>query len=57
MDKLEAIAEAHKASKANGYAYAVQWPAGHWTVETRKPSLRQSGMTVIECEEGRESLA
>jgi hypothetical protein len=41
MDKLEAIAQAQSESaKNNGdRRYAVPWPDGHWTVETRKPSL------------------
>ena len=40
-----------------GYAYAVQWPLGHCTVEFRKPSLRDQRMRVIECSDGREVLA
>lgn len=41
-----------------GYAFAVQWPLGHCTVEDRKPSLRNSKMRVVECtSDGRENLA
>jgi hypothetical protein len=41
-----------------GYAFAVQWPAGHCTVEDRKPSLRNQQMRVVECTcDGRENLA
>lgn len=41
-----------------GYAFAVQWPAGHCTVEDRKPSLRSQQMRVVECTcDGRENLA
>ena len=41
MDKNEAVSEAISQSRANGgeRRYAVKWPPGHWTVETRKPSL------------------
>jgi hypothetical protein len=47
MDKIEAISRAQSEStKAGGERrYAVRWlpnpnfPQGHWTVETRKPSL------------------
>lgn len=41
MDKMEAIALAiSESQKAGGERrYAVPWPPGHWTVETRKPSL------------------
>jgi hypothetical protein len=47
MEKIEAISEAISQSRANGgeRRYAVRWlpnpnfPNGHWTVETRKPSL------------------
>lgn len=41
MDRLEAISQAQSESaKAGGdRRYAVRWPPGHWTVETRKPSL------------------
>lgn len=56
----EAIIAAHRHAKsvACGYAYAVQWPLGHCTVEYRKPSLRDQRMKVIECDaEGRELIA
>ena len=54
-----AIIAAHRQSRAvsSGVAYAVQWPLGHCTVEYRKPSLRDQRMKVIECCDGRESLA
>jgi hypothetical protein len=42
----------------NGYAFACAWPAGHFTVEDRKPSLRLPGMRVMDCDaSGREVLA
>ena len=41
-----------------GYAFAVQWPDGHCTVEDRKPSLRSRDMRVMECDcTGAEYLA
>lgn len=41
MDKTEAVSQAIAESRAAGgeRRYAVRWPLGHWTVETRKPSL------------------
>lgn len=41
MDKNDAVSLAQLQSRAAGgeRRYAVRWPAGHWTVETRKPSL------------------
>lgn len=41
MDKTEAVSEALSRSRESGgeRCYAVKWPLGHWTVETRKPSL------------------
>ncbi len=41
MDRIEAISQAvAQSAKAGGERrYAVKWPPGHWTVETRKPSL------------------
>lgn len=58
-DFNDAILAAHKASRENqlGYAFAIQWPLGHSTVETRKPSLRSAQMRVICCERGTETLA
>lgn len=39
-------------------AYAVRWPLGHFTVEDRKPSLRDQNFRVLECfENGSEQLA
>lgn len=41
-----------------GYAFAVQWPLGHCTVEYRKPSLRNQHMRVVCCDDkGGEQLA
>ncbi len=57
MTMIEATIEAHKLSKTSGYAFAVLWPAGHATVEVRKPSLRMNGMKVVCCEDGREEIA
>ena len=55
----DALIAAHRHSRMVecGYAYAVQWPLGHCTVEFRKPSLRDQRMRVIECSDGREMLA
>jgi hypothetical protein len=56
----DALIAAKARSRLNGlgYAFAVQWPAGHCTVEDRKPSLRSQQMRVIECtSDGREVLA
>ena len=51
-------AKSRAKSNGNGYAFAVQWPAGHFTVEDRKPSLRAPGMRVLDCDtEGHEVLA
>lgn len=54
-----ALIAAHRHSRMVecGYAFAVQWPLGHCTVEFRKPSLRDQRMRVVECSDGRESLA
>ena len=55
----EAIVAAHRHSRMArcGYAFAVQWPLGHNTVEFMKPSLRDSRMKVVLCEDGKETLA
>jgi hypothetical protein len=55
----DAILAAHRESRqaACGYAFAVQWPLGHSTVEVRKPSLRDQRMKVVCCEGGTEKLA
>ena len=55
----DAVIAAHRHSRMVecGYAYAVQWPLGHCTVEYRKPSLRDQRMRVVECSGGREVLA
>ena len=50
-DFNDAIIAAHNQAKKDGYAFAVQWPLGHSTVEARKPSLRNQRMRVIECRE------
>ena len=57
MSKEDALAAAHTAAKRDGYAFAVKWPSGLWSVEARKPSLRMPGMIIIECEAGRELIA
>jgi hypothetical protein len=57
-DFNDAIIAAHNQAKKDGYAFAVQWPSGHSTVEARKPSLRNQRMRVIECrEDGSEVFA
>ena len=56
-DFNDALIAAHRASQENGFAFAVQWPLGHSTVEARKPSLRDQRMRVICCVDGREELA
>ena len=55
----DALIAAHRQSRrvASGYAYAVQWPLGHCTVEFCKPTLRDSRMRVVECCDGKETLA
>ena len=55
----DALIAAHRHSRMVecGYAFAVQWPLGHCTVEFRKPSLRDQRMRVVECSDGREVLA
>lgn len=55
----DAIIAAHRHSRMVecGYAFAMQWPLGHCTVEYKKPSLRDQRMKVILCENGKESLA
>jgi hypothetical protein len=47
----DALIAAHRQAKivACEYAFAVQWPLGHCTVEFRKPSLRDQRMRVVEC--------
>lgn len=57
LDRAAAIAGAHQMAAEHGYAFAVRWPNGYWTVERRKPSLRDSRFVVVECEGDRESLA
>lgn len=59
-DWYAALIAAKARSRLNGlgYAFAVQWPAGHCTAEDRKPSLRSPNMRVVECtSDGRENLA
>lgn len=55
----DALIAAHRHSRmvACGYAFAVQWPLGHNTVEYVKPSLRDPRMKVIECADGKETIA
>lgn len=51
-------AKARARLNGRGYAFAVQWPDGHCTVEDNKPSLRNQHMRVIECTcDGGEYLA
>ena len=45
----DAIIAAKKRAKEIGVAYAVQWPLGHYTVEDRKPLLRNRDFRVLEC--------
>lgn len=59
-DWYDALISAKARSRLNslGYAFAIQWPGGHCTVEDRKPSLRNQQMRVVECTcDGRENLA
>lgn len=45
------LAAKERARRNNqGYAFAVQWPDGHCTVEDRKPLLRSREMRVLECD-------
>lgn len=55
----DALIAAHRHSRAVecGYAFAVQWPLGHCTVEYKKPLLRDPRMKVILCENGHEAFA
>lgn len=55
----DAVIAAHRHSRMVecGYAFAVQWPLGHCTVEFMKPALRDQRMKVVLCEDGRETLA
>lgn len=50
MDKNEAVSLAIAESRANGgdRRYAVPWPDGHWTVETRKPSLASGCLLAVD---------
>lgn len=59
-DWYETIIAAKARARLNsrGYAFAVQWPDGHCTVEDRKPSLRSQDMRVLDCDcTGAERLA
>lgn len=57
-NRTDAILDAHAKARINGDAmYAIRWPNGHWTVEGRKPSLRNQQMEVICCDGTREELA
>lgn len=51
-DWYQALIEAKARARLNGrgYAFAIQWPLGHCTVEDNKPSLRSQNMRVIECD-------
>lgn len=59
-DFYDALIAAKARARLNGlgYAFAIQWPAGHCTAEDRKPSLRNQQMRVVECTcDGGEYLA
>jgi hypothetical protein len=60
MNWYDALIGAKARARLNGrgYAFAVQWPDGHSTVEDNKPMLRNQQMRVIECDStGGEYLA
>jgi hypothetical protein len=62
VNKTQALAAAHERSRTNGrsYAYAVETFDATWIVMDRKPTLRpvtNRAGGVIECEDGRETLA
>lgn len=44
----DAVIAAKYRAKEIGFAYAVEWPLGHFTCEDRKPSLRDARCRVIE---------
>lgn len=48
----DAIIAAKARARLNkrGVAYAIQWPAGHFSAEDNKPSLRNQHMRVLECD-------
>ncbi len=50
MTKIDAVSQAQSESRANGgeRRYAVKWPPGHWTVETRKPSLASECLLAVD---------
>lgn len=55
--KFETFADALSAAKRRaeeiGFAYAVEWPLGHFTCEDRKPSLRDQRCRVVEVDKHR----
>ena len=54
----DTVTGAKHRAKVIGVAYAIRWPLGHFTVEDRKPSLRDQNFRVLECfENGSEQLA
>ena len=52
-NQIDAVIAAQHAARTNGYGYAfaVEW-RDHWSVETRKPLLRDPAHKVLECREG-----
>ena len=52
MTKIEAVSQAANESRNSGgeRRYAVRWPLGHWTVETRKPSLAGECLLAVDGE-------
>lgn len=54
----DTIVGAHHRAKVIGVAYAVRWPVGRFSVEYRKPLLRNQNFRLLECfDDGREQLA
>lgn len=46
--RIIAIADARRAARADGHVrYVCQWPAGHYTVETRKPMMRTGPVVCV----------
>lgn len=53
--KHDAMTDAFRVAKDNGYCFVIQVPEG-WTTSTRKPSLRYG--KVFECrDDGKEYIA
>lgn len=49
----DTVMAAKTRARANerGYAYAVQWPDKHFTVEDNRPLLRNRDFRVLECDD------